>query len=414
MRSAQAFFAMLLLAPLLIPSSVLAAPKDQTMKVRLVGSDEKELSSFKVPSANIGGGLSLAVGDLGTDGVPEIVVGMGMGNEPRVRIYRQNGTEITSFLAYDKGFGFGVNVAVCDVDGDGKREIITVAQRGGGPHVRLFDGSGKAIGAGFMANAQSDATGLNLTCGDLDGNGAAEVITLSSPGTDQRLKAWKWNALTPGVLDLWKDQLVGDTGAQDGLVGTVSNGVLTATTMRGTPRLRRTVSFSTTGAAISAPTNVDAPLSDTFSVSVDLNGDGVVETVSAPARLWFGATKPEAAKSILVDISEQRLYAYDYGILTNTFLVSTGKKPYKTPIGEHTVLAKVPFVHYKGGSGASAYDLGIVQYNLRIIPRYYIHYAPWHNNFGYPMSHGCVNVNLSNIKWIYGWAEKDMPVSVRE
>jgi lipoprotein-anchoring transpeptidase ErfK/SrfK len=60
------------------------------------------------------------------------------------------------------------------------------------------------------------------------------------------------------------------------------------------------------------------------------------------------------------------------------------------------------------------YDLGPVKYNLRIYPHIYIHYAYWHNNFGRPMSHGCVNVNWDNMKWLYDWAEEGIPVTVRE
>ncbi|MFH0951427.1 MAG: L,D-transpeptidase, partial [bacterium] len=37
--------------------------------------------------------------------------------------------------------------------------------------------------------------------------------------------------------------------------------------------------------------------------------------------------------------------------------------------------------------------------------RYYIHGAYWHNNFGQPMSHGCVNVAYDNMEDLYWYAQ---------
>ncbi len=450
MRAASVLTAALLLSTL-FPTSVRAA-KDQTVVIRILSLDGKEQSSFKVASANQGGGVSLAVADLGTDGIPEILVGMGLGNEPRVKALRKNGTEIGSFLAYDKGFGFGVNVTACDLDGDGVREIITAPQRGGGPQVRVFTNVGKPIGTGFMAYDEGLKTGLNLACGDLDSDGKAELVTLPAVGGGPHVKAWKWNADGKGTLDLWKETFVGDKTDARGLAGSVMGGALSTVTMRGASAERRSVSFTGVGTAVSAAIplalpgsgvtgifvadtmtlitttgtktlvgtdgatvlTADVPLHSVTAAAGDVDHDGATDIVVAPARLWFGAEKPDEEKSILVDISDQRLYAYEQGILANTFLVSTGRMPYKTPIGDHKITEKVPFVHYKGGVGKDAYDLGVVQYNLRFFPHIYIHYAPWHNNFGTTMSHGCVNVNLSNMKWIYGWADRGNTVSVRE
>lgn len=450
MRAVSVLAAILSLS-LLLPATTFAA-KDQTIVVRILSTDGKERSSFKVPSANQGGGVSLAVADLGTDGVPELIVGMGLGNEPRVRVLRKNGTEIGNFLAYDKGFGFGINVIACDLDGDGVREIVTAPQRGGGPQVRVFTNAGKPVGTGFMAYDEDVKTGLNLACGDLDGDGVAELVTLPAPGGGPHIKTWKWSTNGGETLDLWKETFVGDKTDARGLVGTIDGGVLSTVTMRGASAERRSISFAGVGTAVSSATplalpgsgasgvfvadgvvlvtptgakavartdgttafSADVPLPSVTAGAGDVDRDGATEVVVAPGRLWFGAEKPDEAKSILVDISDQRLYAYETGILTNTFLVSTGRAPHKTPIGDHKITEKVPFVHYKGGVGKEAYDLGVVQYNLRFFPHIYIHYAPWHNNFGTTMSHGCVNVNLANMKWIYGWAEKDESVTVRE
>ncbi|MDD5438426.1 MAG: L,D-transpeptidase [Patescibacteria group bacterium] len=123
----------------------------------------------------------------------------------------------------------------------------------------------------------------------------------------------------------------------------------------------------------------------------------------------------ESSKFIDVSLSEQRLRAYENGKLVNTFLISSGNRKFPTPKGEFSVLAKLPVVRYQWSYGTDHpdnYDLGNVPYNLRVMPHKYIHYAYWHNNFGHVMSHGCINVNLANIKWIYRWADEGVPVSI--
>lgn len=126
-------------------------------------------------------------------------------------------------------------------------------------------------------------------------------------------------------------------------------------------------------------------------------------------------TRPELKKFIRVSLKEQTVRAYENGRLVNAFLVSTGKSKFPTPRGEFSVLAKLPNVRYAwtyAKDSPDNYDLGSVPFNLRIMPHKYIHYAYWHNSFGRVMSHGCVNVNLKNIKWIYRWADEGVPVFI--
>ncbi len=135
-----------------------------------------------------------------------------------------------------------------------------------------------------------------------------------------------------------------------------------------------------------------------------------------------GADFPQAefasttsGKHITVNLKEQRLRAYENGKLINTFLISSGRTGYWTKKGLHSVLSKRPVVVYAWSYGLNHpenYDLGPVPYNLLIYRHTYIHYAYWHNNFGRPMSHGCVNVNLDNMKWVYRWADEGVPVLV--
>lgn len=430
------------------PSTAHAASPPQPVTVRILASDGTERSSFSILTANTAGGMSVAVADLGSDGLPEIILGNGLGNEPRVHVLREDGSEVGSFLAYAPTMGLGVNVGVCDIDGDGDKEIVTSPQRGGGPHVRIFDNYGNLFDAGFFAYDQSMREGVNVACGDLDGDGAAEIVTFPAAGGEPRVRVWTRNH-DVGAMELMEEFLAFDEDDRRGLVGAVHEGTLSVANQRGAEVERKTYVIHSPATIVSSETlttggrgtvsmfehddalaiatsqgaeivtaskltiAVTSSTGSAAAAAADFDRDGTEEIVTVESRAWFGEEN-QAGRRIVVDLSEQRLYAYENGLLSNSFLVSTARPPFRTPIGEHTVLAKVPLVHYAGGSGADAYDLGWIPYNLRFYPHIYIHYAPWHNNFGYVISHGCVNVALENIKWIYDWAEEGDAVIVQE
>ena len=145
------------------------------------------------------GGFSLASGDLGTDGTPEFVIGNGVGQEPRVFAFRQDGTQIGSFLAYAPTLGTGVNVVVCDLNNDGINEIITAPQRGGGPHVRVFNNYGIAQSNGTFVYTEDFRGGVNLACGDVSGDQQDEPMTFPGAGGGPHVRIWN---LVNGSLQL--------------------------------------------------------------------------------------------------------------------------------------------------------------------------------------------------------------------
>lgn len=114
-------------------------------------------------------------------------------------------------------------------------------------------------------------------------------------------------------------------------------------------------------------------------------------------------------KRIEVDLSEQRLrYFYgEYGEQGN-FLISSGLRSTPTPVGTFNIQKKKPTVNY-GGRG---YSYPNTKWNLQFMPRYYIHGAYWHNNFGKPMSHGCVNVDYKNMEKLYEFADEGTEVQI--
>jgi PKD repeat protein len=145
------------------------------------GSTGAAAASFFAYARDFTGGAYVAAGDLDGDGVAEIVTGAGVGGAPHVKVFRMDGTELASFFAYDPTVRGGVTVAVADVDGDGRAEIVTGPGPGGGPHVKVFRADGAAAG-GFLAYAPEFRGGVFVAAGDLDGDGAAEIITGAGAG----------------------------------------------------------------------------------------------------------------------------------------------------------------------------------------------------------------------------------------
>ncbi|MFH1456770.1 MAG: S8 family serine peptidase [Patescibacteria group bacterium] len=124
------------------------------------------------------GGLSIASADLEHNGSLETVVGLGRGTHPWFKIYNSDGKLRSQFLAYDDSFRGGVEVAIGDLDGDGIKEIITGAGKGGGPHVRIFSATGQLMGQ-FFALDKNFRGGIELALGDLNGDDKDEILVVA-------------------------------------------------------------------------------------------------------------------------------------------------------------------------------------------------------------------------------------------
>ena len=121
----------------------------------------------------------------------------------------------------------------------------------------------------------------------------------------------------------------------------------------------------------------------------------------------LGTTTPEAQekKWIEVDISKQHLYAHEGDKVVFDFPVSTGKWA-PTPEGEFRIWIKLRYHRMIGGSLdlGTFYDLPNVPYVMYFYQGYGLHGAYWHNNFGQPMSHGCVNISIPDSRKVFEWA----------
>lgn len=116
-------------------------------------------------------------------------------------------------------------------------------------------------------------------------------------------------------------------------------------------------------------------------------------------------------KKIYVDLTHQRLYAYEGDNLIYDFPVSTGKWG-RTPTGTFNIWGKFRYVRMTGGSVAlhTYYDLPNVPFtqffsnnNVPASAGFSLHGTYWHSNFGHPMSHGCVNMRTTDAELMYRW-----------
>lgn len=112
-------------------------------------------------------------------------------------------------------------------------------------------------------------------------------------------------------------------------------------------------------------------------------------------------------KRLVVDLRKQRVYAYEGKRIVFIDDISSGIHN-STPKGKFQITHKRPCRHMLGFG--SEYDLpGVPWVSYFTDPGIAFHGAYWHNNFGSPMSHGCVNLKSESAKWIYLWTLPTVP-----
>ena len=150
-------------------------------------------------------------------------------------------------------------------------------------------------------------------------------------------------------------------------------------------------------------------------------GEYLGKTVLVPPEAKNGEFYPvlgdstSKGKRIEIDLSTQTLYAFEYDRLVYEFPVSTGKWG-RTPTGTFSIWIKLRYTRMTGGNPAlgTYYNLPNVPYTMffynKDIPKHRgfgIHGAYWHNNFGNPMSHGCINMREADVAKLYNWANPE-------
>ena len=162
-------------------------------------------------------------------------------------------------------------------------------------------------------------------------------------------------------------------------------------TVTPTPTLTTTSTPTQTQTPTPTPTSTHTP-TDVPQVTVTY----VAEKVNPPED----PPDLSGTKWIDVNLSQQMLYAYVDDTVVASFLVSTGLPDTPTVTGTYYVYVKYLYADMRGPD----YYLPDVPYTMYFYNDYGIHGTYWHNNFGQPMSHGCINMETSDAEWLYYWS----------
>jgi lipoprotein-anchoring transpeptidase ErfK/SrfK len=148
------------------------------------------------------------------------------------------------------------------------------------------------------------------------------------------------------------------------------------------------------------PTETPQPPTATPEPPTPLPTDALVSVVNP--------TGSSGERWIDVDLSRQQLVAYEGDTPVYWVTVSTGLPGTPTVTGQYRVYVKYPAQTMSG----PGYYLPDVPYVMYFYQGYGIHGTYWHNNFGHPMSHGCVNTPTPDAQWLYAWADVGTLVNV--
>jgi hypothetical protein len=202
------------------------------------GSVLRDFVAFDPPLPD---GVRVGSTDMNGDGHADILAGAGPGSAPTVRVFDgADGSPLAGFEAYFTAFAGGVYVAGADVTGDGLGDIITGAGEGGGPHVRVWDGSTFAEYVGFFAFDPTFSQGVRVAGSDLNGDGRAEIVTGAGPGAPPQVRVFDGASLVA----------LGDFMAYD---SSSTNGVYVAGSQ---PMPRMTVDLPAPDSTVSTPFSV--------------------------------------------------------------------------------------------------------------------------------------------------------------
>ncbi|MFN3335663.1 MAG: LysM peptidoglycan-binding domain-containing protein, partial [Caldilinea sp.] len=146
-----------------------------------------------------------------------------------------------------------------------------------------------------------------------------------------------------------------------------------------------------------------------------------------PNFVWVGQrlrvranTLPETTLSLVaapangkrwieIDLTNQTLTAWQGDVAVMFTKISSGRAATPTVTGRFTIGVKYKAQRMTG----PGYDLPNVPWVMYFHGAYAIHGAYWHNNFGVPMSHGCVNMRPNEAEMLYNWAAPGTEVYVR-
>lgn len=149
------------------------------------------------PYGNFTGGVNIASGDVNGDGKDEIIVGADKGGGPHLKIYDKEGKLLKQFFAFSASYAGGIAAAAADFNGDSRDEIVVAAKSGGNSEVKIFDFNGNLLKK-FNAFEKAFKNKFYIAAGDVDGDGEAEIIVGAGEGSTPVIKIFKYDGRLQG------------------------------------------------------------------------------------------------------------------------------------------------------------------------------------------------------------------------
>lgn len=165
---------------------------------------------------------------------------------------------------------------------------------------------------------------------------------------------------------------------------------------RGENLYRIALHYGTTVQALASANNLSSTSLIRVGQTLVIPGGG--STSAAPSSSSVSA--PTSGKWIDINLATQSLVAYEGQQAVYWATVSTGLSRTPTPKGRFRIYRKFRSATMSG----PGYRIPNVPYVMDFYGNYSMHGTYWHNNFGQPMSHGCVNLRTSDAQWLYNWA----------
>ncbi|MDZ8185989.1 MAG: L,D-transpeptidase [Nostoc sp. ChiSLP02] len=165
------------------------------------------------------------------------------------------------------------------------------------------------------------------------------------------------------------------------------------------PNWVRNLKILLAGTALSLSVFTTTGTSEVWANSKTQNIAQTIQTLQQSDKRW-----------IQINLSKQRLIAWEGDKVVYGSAISSGKKSTPTLVGTFKIQSKFKKTRMRGEN----YDVPNVPYAMFYQGNYGIHGAYWHKKFGTPVSHGCVNLSPKHAKWLFEWASVGTPVVIHK
>ena len=193
-------------------AEIITAPfSNGAPNIKIFDEFGKIKKQFLAGDKNLKVGINLAAGYLNDLQEMKIVASAGVGSEPQVKIFSLNGKLINSFFPYEKKFRGGVKVAIANLDGrknHNRNELIVAPGAGREPQVKIYDDLLK-IKKQFFAYNRNWQGGINISAGDINNDGIAELVFGANAGAAPHVRIFDGNVNLIESFYAWPESFKG-------------------------------------------------------------------------------------------------------------------------------------------------------------------------------------------------------------